>query len=278
MIRVKGFCVLAAVTSVLLGGAQAVADVPLGVSSGGGGAGVLCETETGGNTLVSLDLFEARHVWGYEIPESDDYEAELRRVFQRVHSVVASEPRDPTPEYTESVHQEYRRNVESVLTSFSYIPAGTRLALIQDRDDILVPPKNCRIVQVISYFDQSAKGRRILVDREYWEMLGPQDRVAFLFHEMVYEVFRLFGDKTSARARKLTGIMLSSVSLSAKYGAFVKGGRVLECRPEGASEAGTEFYIGESREGEAVIAFEAIDGESMMSRPSSAWADYSLSS
>ena len=183
-----------------------------GPSTGGGGQGVLCIAPNGQPTLETLDLYEAKNIWGYQIPTSGDLPTEINRVYpnialQRDIHVPAVKPSNPSSTQLAKFADEY-----SAFTGrLRAIPNGARLEISNDDGGrIIRPPQNCQIVQIVYYADEDVMTGAILVDKEYWNLLDPQNQLALAIHEELYKRLRSFGEKNSARTRKVVGLLFNA--------------------------------------------------------------------
>jgi hypothetical protein len=183
---------------------------------GGGGQGVLCTDSNQNRTLVPLDLFEAQGIWGTQIPVSSPIQDEISRVlpnYDLFHAEMAPNetpfalPTAPTAVKEQALQSQY----ESFVSSLRAIPAGTHLTLSNDNGGlILQPPKGCQLVQVLYYADENDESGQVLVDSDYWNLLSPQSRLAFYFHETIYKSLRFAIEQSSTRTRRIVGMLLDS--------------------------------------------------------------------
>ena len=191
---------------------QALASPKLsGPSTGGGGQGVLCNVN-GNRTLETLDLYEAKHIWGYDIPAGGTLEKEADRIIVNIllqddHKLPAVKPTHPGSKAVADFLAEYAEFVRRMRA----IPNGARLELSHDDGGrIIRPPQSCEVVQIMYYADENDSTGAILVDQDYWKLLDPQNQLALLLHESYYKMLRFSGETTSTRTRKLVGLIFGS--------------------------------------------------------------------
>lgn len=203
-----------------------------GVGSGGG-KGVLCET-AGQRTVESLDLFEAKNVWGYSIPASQNLENEIKRVMPVYWSAHFEEPTQAPFKYDEDSWINFLNIYQhEFIRIMRFIPSGSRLRPTEDATIILDPPSNCKIIQVLVYLDEGTGSSGILVDKEYWDLVDDQNRLALFLHERDYKSVRSYSqiDNTDS-IRKYVGATFSSAPYPSPYKNVRKADSVLYCQTQ----------------------------------------------
>lgn len=191
-------------------------DARLG-KEGGGGQGYLCKNPDGSRTLESVDLYEAKYAWGATIPESGSLRNEMERIFTNIAlyyqtmapNLISVDPHSsPAPKGAiDGALGAYA----DFLVNLNPIRAGQRLALSNDNGGLIFEtPENCELVQVLYYADQGMASGRVLVDNEYWNLLSPQDQLAYWLHETTYKELRSSGEQSSEDTRKIVGMLLDN--------------------------------------------------------------------
>jgi hypothetical protein len=216
---------------------------------GGGGKGVLCESN-GQRTVESLDLYEAKYVWGYTVPASQNLDGEIKRVMPTYWTAEIEDPTQPIPKYDEKSFKSFNDMYQNGFVSLmKFIPTGARIRPTPDATIILDPPSNCQIVQVLVYLDEGIGAGSIAVDKEYWDLLDDQNRLAFFLHERDYKGRRDFTDtKTSDFIRKYIGALFATATFPSWAGALRHEKEVLKCTTslDGSVDENTAvFYIAE---------------------------------
>jgi hypothetical protein len=154
---------------------------------GGGGKAVVCRGGDGKITHAeTLDLYEARTMYGYT-PQvlSTPMEKQARAALQRV------------PATSRAVLAYY---VDLVLKNMKVLSTGAGLLPIDDSLESIFP-KGCAAEQLANYrADQS-----ILVDGEIWDALNETERAALVLHEALYALNRLVKATDSRQTRHAVG-------------------------------------------------------------------------
>lgn len=277
-----------------------------GTINGGGGKGVMCRRE-GKTTVETLDLYEARVLYGLkpvEMPNDERQaldklinilvfhffshggplqsqpEGELERILRTDASVTEEEARG------RSLLQLFRdailKHIKlSVMDRTRYISRNQKLKATNDAHEP-IRETNCEVVQIAVYYDESV----LLVDPTLWEQMDVVNRISFYAHEWAYYFKRLEGAKTSIPVRKFIGHLLSSKGLRpVKDGVPTESDQTSVCRFKlDGTEAGS-FYLYNSkrqdhlrqREVEGIeMVFEEWEGRSSLMRTSSFLEGYSL--
>lgn len=210
-------------------------------NDGGGGMGVLCNNQ-GVLAVESLDLYEAKNVWGYSIPK-EDFKTAARRVGSRYWISLNEQP-DEEPLRNEDG---YAKQTEQFFNDYfvrkmKFIPKGSRLRSTDDATLILDPPPSCKIVQVIVYVDEGPDVGTILVDKEYWDLLDAQNKLAFYFHENMYKAYRDFrNERNSDAIRKWAAALFSTVPFPSRNGEVRKAKTALRCQTESQPHQGSPY-------------------------------------
>ncbi len=179
-----------------------------GTKVGNGGGGWICREQSTYDVrwLVSVDLFEARAEFGLRIPKvSELNEWEILR--QKVAFIRAE-----VPELSLLIERDVHAFLERVIV----LPDGSDLTKIDD-GEIRVKPSPTSCVAGYLYYAQIANytnDGRLLINGELWNepKFSNTDRGALLLHELVYKAMReRGGDLTSARSRRIVGLLFSDL-------------------------------------------------------------------
>ncbi|MGE3262179.1 MAG: hypothetical protein AB7K68_10395 [Bacteriovoracia bacterium] len=244
-----------------------------GVINGGGGKGILCVNPDGSRTVESLDRYEARIVWRYSVPESKDFDAEFLRMMSRAHYAFNGNAHQAPGPYSAKEHEEFLLLLKVFQAQMNFLPVGTHLKPTDDAGEVVIPPANCAITQVIHYLDETERTGQILVDKEYWDLLSPQDQVGFFMHEVVYKDFRTSGETSSLRTRKLVGRLLSSEVYPNPYSPLWGAPKMLHCLGKmddygWGTSSGLDFYVvpavDKPGRNAALLVFTTIGDDGMM--------------
>ena len=215
-----------------------------GVGSGGG-KGVLCTTY-GVNTVEALDLWEAKDVWGYALPPSQNLDQEMNRVRAREYSSWYETPDQAPFSYGTQSFAMWKTNYQNSFEAFMRkIPAGSHLTPTDDATIILQPPPNCQIVQVLVYLDEGTSTNGILVDAELWNLLDDQNKLAFYFHETTYKMWR-DGDpgyRNTDVIRKYVGALFSIDSFPSPVAKVRLADHALDCTTDAPDRNNAHFYV-----------------------------------
>lgn len=243
----KWIVLLAALAAQSSHAEEKIVYVSAGGVDGGGGKGVYCEAN-GRRTVESLDLYEARNVWGYTLPTSRDFEAEMRRVMPQYWA--ARFDLDPTQPPLRADELSFRNFMDFYETSFRrqmrFITEGTRIRPTEDATIILDPPAHCKIVQILVYLDEGSGTGGILADREYWNLLDDQNKLALALHETDYKAYRHYlGVRSSDSIRKYIGAIFSTDHAPNQIEAVRSAKDALRCesKPERSDWVPTLFYV-----------------------------------
>lgn len=214
----------------------------------GGGKGVLCTSEYGQRALQSLDRYEAIHVLNYSVPESQAYDAEKDRIVEKLLDGFGYSPmkcqscvtpiEQPKDRVTDKKDVLYA--LSDIESRLQFIPVGSHLDPVDDAGKVGVFPSDCTLVQVVNFLDQAGGefSGKILVDRQYWNLLTPQDQIAFLLHEWIYRALRNYGELTSERVRKIVGRLISSLPYPDQYEPLLNVPEALHCGNASGDESG----------------------------------------
>ncbi len=222
-----------------------------GGQEGGGGKGVFCESH-GERTVESLDLWEAKNVWGYKIPASKDIQSEIKRVMPVWYSSLHEKPTDAPFQYRQKDIAMWNSWYhDDFLSRLNRIPSGTRLNPTNDTTLILQPPPNCKVVQVLVYIDEGADSGRILADGEFWDLLDDENKYAYYFHETIYKRFRDSYEnyQSSDIVRKYVGALFSTDAFPSKSAKVRQFDKALECETTGSANGNEAlFYVTEIKD------------------------------
>lgn len=199
-IRSIAILILAAVLT--LGGLNVYA----GVSTSGGGIGVLCGKRTATQKLQLLDLYEASVSEQELIQSTGTFGGDYSIALKRLRNLI-SDPRPVTQDEIIEDQQNFKRHTEF-----------TNKKLIPTRDAGFTPslPSSCHYVQIAVYHDFNNK---LIVNKELWDQLDSLNQAALLTHEVIYKMQRVASYADSYQVRSLVR------ELFLKNGPTIKGPR-----------------------------------------------------
>ena len=173
-----------------------------GTINGGGGKGVLCRKGQK-TTVETLDLYEAKVLYGLEIKELATNQDEAIEEFTTILTRHLWNPSTvPMDQYKKNFKDLY---LNILLKNIKFISRDKKLKLVNDSFEPLVE-KDCEMVQVAVYYDESI----LLVDESLWNQMSWTSRIGLLAHEILYLMDRQNGSKNSISTRKLVGQLFSS--------------------------------------------------------------------
>ncbi|MBK9040584.1 MAG: hypothetical protein IPL83_15720 [Bdellovibrionales bacterium] len=215
-----------------------------GVINGGGGKGVLCKKKDG-QTLETLDLYEARtlyHLTLLNLGTSEETAkgklAELlARHFWNPYNVEIS------------LFTRYMKDsmIQEFLSNIRFIESGKKLKLVNDSFEPTLE-NGCESVQIAFYYDESV----LLVDKALWEQLNWTNKMALIAHEALYFLARQSGTKNSMSTRKLVGLLFSTKGLRPLADGSPRDSKnFLDCKVEsnGFSRGHFFMYPGQDQDG-----------------------------
>jgi hypothetical protein len=210
-----------------------------GTVNGGGGKAVLCNGPSGA-TVTTLDLYEARVVYGLDPLANPANETEA---IELVSDLLAKHFWRPDiqsyPEFKQTFGQMLKRDY---LNKIKFIGAGKKLKRINDSLEALIE-NDCEMVQVAAYYDESV----ILVDQSLWQQMNWLNRSALLAHEIVYAMDRKNGAKNSVVSRKLVGHLFSAQGIrSLTDGLPLSGSKYLACKAYNSTGRSYDIYMYEA--------------------------------
>lgn len=173
-----------------------------GVGSSGGGFAVVCRSESHAITFLQLlDFYEARsNGLVIKTAQPNPYE-EYRAVLSEMR-LLAGDKREVT--MTEAT---------AFLEQFERIAKGVQPKDMPKVDDIgtMSPvPGGCAVEPLAVYQDDE---NIVYINRELWELLDSQSRVALMTHEAIYYMYRSAGDTVSENTRRVIGRLFSKLPL-----------------------------------------------------------------
>ncbi len=174
-----------------------------GTINGGGGKGVACTTE-GKKSLEILDFYEARLLYGLDVPENlNSKEEAVEKLAQLVGRHYANADTVLDAKYFEGI----KKKIDAVvLNKIKFISADKKLNATNDSFEPLIG-KSCEIVQIAVFYDEST----LLVDKSLWDGLNWTNRIGLVAHELFYSLHRQKGATNSVMTRKLVGQLFSTV-------------------------------------------------------------------
>jgi len=163
-------------------------NVYAGVSTSGGGIGVLCKVPTA-QKLQLLDFYEAPFKQQELIQSTGTFDGDYSIGLQRLRSLVG-DSRPVTQDDIIEIQANFKKNTE--FTSKNLMPTG-------DAGPTPSLPSNCHYVQIAVYHDFNDK---LLVNKELWDQLDSLNQAALLTHEAIYKMQRVafFADSYQARS------------------------------------------------------------------------------
>jgi hypothetical protein len=172
-----------------------------GVSTSGGGTGVVCRSPEGKITSVELlDLYEVKARGQTLIPDSgasgiESYLASVDRVWQLQSAPIVEDQKFS------------RQNYENFMKKVQWIQPGEHLAFLNDVGHHPPLPQGCALEQIAIFYDVPTQV--IAIDRELWDLLALQDQTALVWHELTYMYFRGLKDNTSEYARTFVSMIFA---------------------------------------------------------------------
>ena len=179
-----------------------------GVINGGGGKGVLCQ-KNGQKTLETLDLYEAKALYGLTPIEAGKTETEAIHTFSDLYMDHLQNPDSIPKKENENIFE--KKFLNEWMKKIKFIEKGRKLKLVNDSLEALIE-EGCEMVQVAIYYDESI----VLIDKEYWNLMNPTNRIALLGHEIIYQMERKFGATSSVTSRKLIGRLFSKQGIRSR--------------------------------------------------------------
>ncbi len=199
-----------------------------GAISGGGGKAVVCrDSEKQIKSVELLDLWEARVIFGRNIPSSNEnVDVQVARVFEQMKYAVR--PNHSGSEYAlDSLRATASWFLEKNNPRVKWLK-GMELVDVPDSYEV-AKPRDCNIEQLVNFINST----RILVDADLWSHMDKTNQAATIAHESFYDLLRGFSkESNSVRARRVVGytfaggtfIPLKSVLPSEALECFGSGG------------------------------------------------------
>ncbi len=160
------------------------------------------------DSLELLDIYEfrAKHALKKLRNESADYKKILNDSLRNLSHFDAK------------LAKQYQKRLKKLEQEIVFLEK-IDLANIKDSQHIALP-KGSRLKQVAHFKDNDGSGEvKLYIDKTIWNKLDAFNKAALILHEIIFEHFRLLGEKNSIKARKLTGkIMFSDTVILTKKG------------------------------------------------------------
>ncbi len=168
-----------------------------GTLDSGGGSAVVCRSSDGAiQSAETLDLYEARIMYGREMSRRSQSVAEIVDVSL---SALQDEARFGL-----------KSNAIWLLQNLRLLPPGTRPKATDDVIESVVPG-HCKIETLANFVNWDS----VLIDSEIWSKLDNLNRAALVAHEVLYQHDRVTrGAQDSRRTRFLVGQIFSEGVLS----------------------------------------------------------------
>lgn len=200
--NIRSIAILILAAALTLGGLNVYA----GVSTSGGGIGVLCDKGSTTQKLQLLDLYEASVNQQELIQSTGTFGGDYGVGLKRLRNLI-SDSRPVTEDEIIEVQEDFKRHTE--LTSKKLRPT---------KDAGFTPslPSHCRYVQIAVYHDFSNK---LMVNKKLWDQLDSLNQAALLTHESIYKMQRVASYTDSYQVRRLVR------ELFLKNGPTIKGPR-----------------------------------------------------
>ena len=172
-----------------------------GPSSSGGGFAVVCRgSDQKIVTAETLDLFEARTTYGFELMPSsgnleDDYFAAVANTYK-------------LQGYSQKVDKnECMRSVSSFMKIARFTKPGEALPATADLGQHAPPPSGCAIEQAAVFDDLR---QSVHIDSEIWSSLPSQSQAALVEHELAYSYARKLDENNSESSRSFVAHVFSA--------------------------------------------------------------------
>lgn len=169
-----------------------------GPITSGGGYSVVCR-DTRGAILKAelLDLYEAKHKFGFHLVESkNDVKEDYKQAFDRITKSVTHI--DPFP----------MSQIDSAYDWFfkiaQFLPAVSPINDIGNHPPL---PIDCKLEQVAIFFDLNYE---VQVNLEIWDHFDSLNRAGLIIHELLYRQNRELRDLTSENTRATVSCMFSN--------------------------------------------------------------------
>jgi hypothetical protein len=164
----------------------------VGGVDGGGGKSIVCRDSAGQITSAEvLDLYEARMMFG--------------RTLRTPVGTMQGQLQDALKVIPEPNRHMIETLISSVQSKMKMVPVGTKLNLIDDAMEVMLPVGNCSAEQAANYFNENL----IMVSEDIWNHLDEMNRAALLMHEALYRYNRFDGASDSRRTRYAVGAIFS---------------------------------------------------------------------
>ncbi len=179
---------------------------------GNGGDVVVCEK----------DHKRARLLDFYEMESSDKA---LVRFKSESADTILHERIDQLRKVAPKLAEQYSKRAESLQKEMQF-KTGIALTDVQDSEHAYLPDESgCSLRQIVIRQNVPVADKQFLVDQKLWNELSPGGRAGLIMHEVVYEHFYKLGETTSAKARRLNGLIFSpdlAAMSPGKFWLFVK--------------------------------------------------------
>lgn len=165
---------------------------------GNGGDVVFCKSGAP-FSIELLDLYEAQYF-------QSSYQVDLSgsTLSEKVDSYL-----EKLAKHSPLRSKTYREAYKDFFKQIFWVKDGV-LVDIPDSSH-LVLPKNCELKQIaIQINDESIPNKKYIIDKNLWDQLGLDSKVALIFHEIIYTEALANGHENSRKVRKLNSWILST--------------------------------------------------------------------
>lgn len=184
------------VASVILGLGSLAAHA--GNENGGGGGAVVCRNPDHSIMSVeTLDIYEAKNMYGLYVPEQA---GSVKEIVANIKVKLRDSLAQP------EIH--LYPLIERVQSIMRFTQNGAKLEPVDDAAAIVLP-KDCKIEQLANYVDDNL----LVVQHELWERLSNTQKAALILHEAIYRLERYEGATTSRRTRRIVASLFSNLQL-----------------------------------------------------------------
>lgn len=177
-----------------------------GVSTSGGGVGVLCKGATGQPKLQLLDFYEASLAQQELVQSTGSFSRDYGTGMQRLRRLF-EDPRPVTPNELNDTVARFKKATQ--FTSHKLTPTS-------DMGATPTLPSHCHYEQIAVYHDLN---NNLVINKELWSQLDSLNKAALLTHEVLYKMQRIAFFTDSHQVRNLVR------ELFLKNGPSIKGPR-----------------------------------------------------
>lgn len=198
----------AIVCSSIVGNKSFANPVAMGMISGGGGKGIVCN----GANVELLDLWESRTLFGRTLETqtgdlAKDVDAALGRLKNSFVSQMNGQINHEVYYGQDFLLAELRYNADLLLKPNPLLKKlhGVQLTLTDDSFE-LARPVDCPVEQLVNYQPDGT----ILLNADLYEKMDEANQAALIVHEAMYATLRsFFSEHSSIRARRAVGLVFS---------------------------------------------------------------------